>query len=232
MKKLTHHNKIPNDTSYGSQSTIYKVVLRILSGFIKYRLQSGSLFVFTFSTFRLKGKEERTSRNRREIFMKNKIVTMFITTLLILTGCSQVQEQAEDVTKESKELAQETTEMAKEELTEIELETKRLVENMSQQINDAEQKVDQQIVAEGEVALVAVDSLVALNHDSYEDLYGFMDLQDLRGLDELTDSSSFLVVENGTEVEVLERDIAEVKVKIIDTELTGYIHPSLLSKSS
>jgi uncharacterized protein YoxC len=164
--------------------------------------------------------------------MKRKIAAMFITMLLLLVGCSDVQEEANDVTKETKELTQETTELVEQELTEMELETKRLVDNMNEKIQDVGQKVDEQVVAEGEVAQVTTDSLLALNEDSYHDLYGFMELQDLRGLDVITNSSAYLVVEHGTEVEVLERNLAEVKVKIVETELTGYIHPSLLSQSS
>jgi hypothetical protein len=157
---------------------------------------------------------------------------MFITMLILLAGCSGVQDEAKDVKKESVELAQETTETAEQQLTDMKLESKQLVENMNEKIQEAEQMVDQQIITEGEVAHVTVDSLIALNQESYHDLYGLIQKPNLRDYDKLTDFSAFLMVENGTEVKVLERNIAEVKVKVIETDLTGYIHPSLLSQSS
>lgn len=161
------------------------------------------------------------NRLLKEEFKVKKILTTILSVGL-LTGCSSALEQQADETEIEVE---ETAAL-------IEAEVKVIAESMRLELDSAVESADEVVVTSGEEAIIVRDVLLPLEEEGYDNLYGYIELSDYTKIEEMRQAGNLLLIEEDTEVEVLEINLYQAKVKIDATGIEGYIPAKYLEQVS
>lgn len=153
--------------------------------------------------------------NKEELVMSKGLLVLV--SALFLTACSGTVDEAIDQAND---------------LTEKDIDA--VVTNVEERIDEVEQGIDQLLIDEGERAVINSSAFVAYERDAFEEIYDIhgLDNHDAEYYQELIDDNKIKMLEEGTEVQVLEVDFTEAKVKVNDTGNTAFIHSSLLTQTS
>lgn len=159
--------------------------------------------------------------------MKIKHIALFIGLIaLILGGCSneeakQLEAETEEATEESKDAAKGAADKVKEELP-------ILIQNMKDTYEEGEKAIKDNTLQKGDFAIVEKDSYLALTPETYEELYQLIEINDEEGVKKIVNEEKVLKTSQGSEAEILERDIRRTKVRMKDSGQEGYLPTTLL----
>ncbi|WP_121613061.1 hypothetical protein [Mesobacillus foraminis] len=162
--------------------------------------------------------------------------------LLLLTGCSDgeatkdaektvkiAEEKTGEAANKAGELAGKAEDKANEAAQMIKEKTPVLVENMKNTYQDGEQKLKENTLQKGDKATITKDAYLAYTPEAYEELYQLIEINDLKGIQNIEQNDQVTEISKSNEVEVLEREIRRTKVKVIDTGKEGYLPTNMLS---
>lgn len=154
--------------------------------------------------------------------------------LLLFSGCSsedvsqetekaakQVEQKAEEAAGQVKEGAEQISDTVKEE-------TPGIVQNMKDTYQEAEQKAKDNTLQPGDKAKTDKDAYLALTPEAYDELYQLIEVNDLKGVETIEKDNQVAAIKKDSEVEILERDVIQTKVKVQDSGKEGYLPTSLL----
>lgn len=99
---------------------------------------------------------------------------------------------------------------------------------MKDTYNENEQAVKDNTLQAGNTATVQKDSLLALSQDSYDELFELIELNDADGVDNIMKDQDVKEIKQGSEAEIIERDLRRTKVKMVDSGLEGYLSTNML----
>jgi hypothetical protein len=151
--------------------------------------------------------------------MRN-ILFLVIGAIVILTGCQELGNQAEELGSEVEESGEV-----------LGVETEKVVDNMNQELNQAVEDVDQAVVSEGENAVIKGDVLFPVNEQAYDQLFAYLNQPEYTKIEEMRQAEDVLYVEDNTKVEVLDANILKSKVSIKSTGQEGYIPTEFLEQT-
>ncbi|WP_456275236.1 hypothetical protein [Bacillus sp. AK128] len=142
-----------------------------------------------------------------------KYTLLTVLAIVLLSGCSYV---TEDEAKEIEEEMEQTSEIIGSELISV-------VDEMNQELNEAANQVQEIYIDEGEQAIIVRDVLLPLNEEGYDNLYGYIEESKYENIEQMRENGEVLYIEEQTEVEVLERDYLQARVRIESTDEEGYL---------
>jgi predicted solute-binding protein len=153
-----------------------------------------------------------------------------ILTIAFGAGCSseEAETEAKKLEEETKNAAKETTEKSKELTEKVKEETPGIIQNMKDTYKESEQELKDNTLQKGDQAIVQKDSYLALTPEAYDELYQLIEVNDVQGVDKIVDEQQVMEIKQGSEAEVIERDIRRTKVIIKESNKEGYLPTSLL----
>ncbi|PLS16469.1 hypothetical protein CVD28_15380 [Bacillus sp. M6-12] len=154
--------------------------------------------------------------------------------LLLLAGCSseeasQETNKATDQVEKKAEQAAGTVKEKSGELSEkVKSETPIIIQNMKDTYKETEQKLKKDTLQKGDEAITKKDGLLALTPEAYDELYQLIEVNDLKGVEDIEKENQVTEITKDTKVEIVERDVIRTKVKIQESDKEGYLPTSLL----
>ena len=151
-------------------------------------------------------------------------------TILIGSGCSseEAEKGAKQIEEETKNAAAATGEKSKEVADKVKQETPGIIENMKETYKESEKKVKDNTLQKGDSAIVQKEAYLALTPEAYDELYQLIELNDIEGVDKIVNDEQVKLINQDSEVHILEREIRRTKVKMKDSGDEGYLPTSLL----
>ncbi|WP_409300896.1 hypothetical protein [Peribacillus sp. SCS-155] len=153
--------------------------------------------------------------------------------ILLAAGCSkeEAEQKSEDATKQieqaSKEAAGNIKETAGKVSDQVKKETPGLAQNMKDTYKEGERKIKDNILLKGDKAQIKKDAYLALTPEAYDELYQLIELNDLKGVENIEKDKQIIKVKKDVKVEILERDVLRTKIKTSDNK-EGYLPASIL----
>lgn len=154
----------------------------------------------------------------------------FSIVLLFGAGCSsdEAEQGVKKLEEETENAAKETTEKSKELTEKVKQETPGIIQNMMDTYKESEQELKDNTLQKGEQATVQNDAYLALTPEAYDELYQLIEINDIEGVDKIVSDNQVIEIKQGSEVEIVEREIRRMKVKLKDSREEGYLPSSLL----
>ena len=150
--------------------------------------------------------------------------------MLLFAGCSseEAEQGAKELEEETKNATEATEKKTKEVAEKVEQETPGIIQNMKDTYKESEQEVKDNTLQKGDTAKVEREAYLALTPEAYDELYQLIEMNDIEGVDKIVKDNQVTVVKQGSEVEILERDIRRTKVKVKDSNEEGYLPTSIM----
>lgn len=165
--------------------------------------------------------------------MKYSLNKLFIPTalaIMLISGCSsdEAEQGVKELEEETKKAAEATEEKSKEVVDKVKEEAPGIIQNMKETYKESEQEVKENTIQAGDKATVQKDAYLALTPEAYDELYQLIEINDLEGVDKIVQDNKVKEIKQGSEAEVLERDIRRTKVKMQDSGEEGYLPTTML----
>jgi hypothetical protein len=164
-----------------------------------------------------------------------RLYSVPIIAILFLIGCSNGQEAEQEVNQAASELeqsAKEAAESAKEKTEEAAADVKEnapeTIDKIKGALAEGKETVKQEMVEKGDTVKAEEDFYLASTPEAYDSLYDFIQINDYDGIKQLEEDKDALLVEKGTELEVLDRDPVRVKVAVKAGNEEGFAPVNLL----
>jgi uncharacterized lipoprotein len=150
--------------------------------------------------------------------------------VLLISGCNsdEAKQGAKQLEEETKNAAETTEKKSKEVVDKVKKETPGIIQNMKDTYRESEQKVKENTLQNGDSATIRNDAYLALSPEAYDELYKLIELNDIEGVDKIVKDQEVKEIKQGSETEILERDIRRTKVKMKDSDEEGYLPTNLL----
>ncbi|WLR57004.1 hypothetical protein LC048_09105 [Mesobacillus subterraneus] len=160
----------------------------------------------------------------------NKFIIPAGLAVLLMTGCNsdEAEQGAKKLEEETKNAAEATEEKSKEVVDKVKEEAPGIIQNMKDTYKESEQEVKDNTLQAGDQATVQKDALLALTTEGYDELYQLIEINDVEGVDKSIQDNKVKEIKQGSEAEVLERDIRRTKVKMKDSGEEGYLPTTML----
>lgn len=155
--------------------------------------------------------------------MKQLLITIF--SVGILVGCNQVEEATNEIENEAEEVEHEVEQS----LDNSEEQITNLVNDLNNELEEEINDVDPSIVTEGDTAVINTPLLFPFNEEDYDELYGLIEQSNYERINEMTENGDVIIVEENTEVEVVDMGIRQAKVEILSSGKQGYIPAKYLA---
>lgn len=154
----------------------------------------------------------------------------FSLALLFGTGCSseEAEQGVKKLEEETGNAAKETTEKSKELTEKVKQETPGIIQNMKDTYKESEQELKDNTLQKGEKATVNKDAYLAVTPEAYDELYQLIEVNDIEGVEKIVSDNQVIEIKQGSEVEIVEREIRRIKVKMKDSSEEGYLPSTLL----
>ncbi|TYS43171.1 YtxH domain-containing protein [Bacillus infantis] len=167
--------------------------------------------------------------------MKKLYSVPIIAILIFLIGCSNGQEAEQELNQAADELeqsAEEAAQTAKEKTEEAAEDVKEnapdTIAKIKGALEEGKETVKQEMVEKGDTVKAEEDFYLAATPEAYDSLYDFIQINDYDGIKQLEEEKDALLVEKGTELEVLDRDPVRVKVAVKAGDEEGFAPVNLL----
>lgn len=154
--------------------------------------------------------------------MKN-YVYIFSIIILLLTGCTGLSNFT-DQTKNEKKSPE----------GDIDQVDEKDMENLTSIVKSLEKQIEGNTATsleKGKTAVTVNDAIITLNEKSVEKVKGLIKNLDVEMLANLRKDNKILVIEEGSEVKVIEIKDSVAKVEIVKSGYKGYIQVELLEES-
>lgn len=163
-------------------------------------------------------------------FSLNKFIIPAGLAVLLISGCSsdEAEQGVKEIEEETKNAAQETEEKSKEVVDKVKEEAPGIIENMKDTYKESEQEVKDNTLQAGDKATVQKHAYLALTPEAYDELYQLIEVNDIDGVDKIVKENKVKEIKQGSEIEVLEREIRRTKVKMKDSGEEGYLPTTML----
>jgi hypothetical protein len=163
-------------------------------------------------------------------FTLNKMLLPAGLAVLLITGCNsnEAEQGVKELEEETKNAAQATEEKSKEVVDKVKEEAPGIIQNMKDTYKESEQEVKDNTLQSGDQATVQKDAYLALTPEAYDELYQLIEINDVEGVDKIVQDHKVKEIKQGSEAEVLERDIRRTKVKMKDSGEEGYLPTTML----
>jgi hypothetical protein len=161
--------------------------------------------------------------------IKNLVLPLSLT-LLVASGCSseEAEQGAKQIEQETIAAADATKEKTQEAASKVKQEMPSIIQNMKDTYKDSEKELKENTLQKGDSATVKKEAYLALSPEAYDELYQLIEINDLEGVENIEKDQQVIVINQDSEVEVIERDIRRTKVKMKDSGDEGYLPTSLL----
>ncbi|MBT2692522.1 hypothetical protein [Bacillus sp. ISL-55] len=163
-------------------------------------------------------------------FSLNKFFIPAGLAVLLITGCNsdEAEQGAKELEEETKNAAQATDEKSKEVVDKVKEEAPGIIQNMKDTYKESEQEVKDNTLQAGDQATVQKDAYLALTPEAYDELYQLIEINDVEGVDKIVQDNKVKEIKQGSEAEILEREIRRTKVKMKDSGEEGYLPTTML----
>jgi hypothetical protein len=163
-------------------------------------------------------------------FSLNKLFIPAGLAVLIMTGCNsnEAEQGAKELEEETKNAAQATEEKSKEVVDKVKEEAPGIIQNMKDTYKESEHEVKDNTLQAGDQAIVQKDAYLALTPEAYDELYQLIEINDVEGVDKIVQDNRVKEIKQGSEAEILEREIRRTKVKMKDSGEEGYLPTTML----
>ena len=172
-------------------------------------------------------------------FTLNKMILPAGLAVILITGCNsnEAEQGVKELEEETKNAAQATEEKSEEVVDKVKEEAPGIIQNMKDTYKESEQEVKDNTLQSGDQATVQKDAYLALTPEAYDELYQLIEINDAEGVDKINDvegvdkivqDHKVKEIKQGSEAEVLERDIRRTKVKMKDSGEEGYLPTTML----
>lgn len=163
-------------------------------------------------------------------FSLNKLFIPAGLAVLLITGCNsdEAEQGAKELEEETKNAAQATEKKSKEVVDKVKEETPGVIQNMKDTYKESEQEVKDNTLQAGDQATVQKDAYLALTPEAYDELYQLIEINDVEGVDKIVQDNKVKEIKQGSEAEILEREIRRTKVKMKDSSEEGYLPTTML----
>ncbi|GAM13509.1 hypothetical protein [Mesobacillus selenatarsenatis] len=163
-------------------------------------------------------------------FSLNKLFITAGLAVLLITGCNsdEAEQGAKELEEETKNAAQATEEKSKEVVDKVKEEAPGIIQNMKVTYKESEQEVKDNTLQAGDQATVQKDAYLALTPEAYDELYQLIEINDVEGVDKIVQDNKVKEIKQGSEAEILEREIRRTKVKMKDSGEEGYLPTTML----
>ncbi|WP_079509167.1 hypothetical protein [Mesobacillus jeotgali] len=150
--------------------------------------------------------------------------------VMLISGCNsdEAKHGAKQLEEETKNATEATEEKSKEVVDKVKKETPGIIQNMKDSYKESEQQVKENTLQNGDSATIQKDAYLALSQEAYDELYELIELNDIEGVDKIVKNQDVKEIKQGSEAEILERDIRRTKVKMKDSGEEGYLPTNLL----
>jgi hypothetical protein len=150
--------------------------------------------------------------------------------VMLISGCSndEAEQGAKQLEEETKNAAKATEEKSKEVVDKVKEETPGIIQNMKDTYKEGEQEVKDNTLQSGDTATVQKDAYLALSAEAYDELYKLIELNDVEGVDKIVKDQDVKEIKQGSEAEIVERDLRRTKVKMKDSGEEGFLPTNLL----
>lgn len=154
----------------------------------------------------------------------------FSLALLLGAGCSseEAEQGVKKLEEETENAAKETTEKSKELTEKVKQETPGIIQNMKDTYKESEKELKDNTLQKGEQATVKKDAYLAVTSEAYDELYQLIEVNDIDGIEKIVSDNKVIEIKQGSEVEIVEREIRRIKVKMKDSSEEGYLPSTLL----
>ncbi|ESU33716.1 hypothetical protein G3A_04395 [Bacillus sp. 17376] len=163
-------------------------------------------------------------------FSLNKLFIPAGLAVLLITGCNsdEAEQGVKELEEETKNAAQATEEKSKEVADKVKEEAPGIIQNMKDTYKESEQEVKDNTLQSGDQATVQKDAYLALTPEAYDELYQLIEINDVEGVDKIVQDNKVKEIKQGSEAEILEREIRRTKVKMKDSGEEGYLPTTML----
>lgn len=163
-------------------------------------------------------------------FSLNKLFIPAGLAVFLITGCNSDEAElgAKELEEETKNAAQATEEKSKEVVDKVKEEAPGIIKNMKDTYKESEQEVKDNTLQAGDQATVQKDAYLALTPEAYDELYQLIEINDVEGVDKIVQDNKVKEIKQGSEAEILEREIRRTKVKMNDSGEEGYLPTTML----
>ncbi|MFT9599531.1 hypothetical protein [Mesobacillus sp.] len=163
-------------------------------------------------------------------FSLNKLFIPAGLAVLLITGCNsdEAEQGAKELEEETKNAAQATEKKSKEVVDKVKEEAPGIIQNMKDTYKESEQEVKDNTLQAGDQATVQKDAYLALTPEAYDELYQLIEINDVEGVDKIVQDNKVKEIKQGSEAEILEREIRRTKVKMKDSSEEGYLPTTML----
>lgn len=150
--------------------------------------------------------------------------------VVLISGCNnnEAEQGVKELEEETKNAAQATEEKSKEVVDKVKEDAPGIIQNMKDTYKESEQEVKDNTLQAGDKATVLKDAYLALTPEAYDELYQLIEINDTEGVDNIVQENKVKEIKQGSEVEVLEREIRRTKVKMTDSGDEGYLPTTML----
>lgn len=163
-------------------------------------------------------------------FSLNKFFIPAGLAVVLISGCnsSEAEQGVKELEEETKNAAQATEEKSKEVADKVKEESPGIIQNMKDTYQESEQEVKDNTLQAGDQATVQKDAYLALTPEAYDELYQLIEINDAEGVDKILQEDKVKEIKQGSEAEILEREIRRTKVKMKDSGEEGYLPTTML----
>ncbi len=150
--------------------------------------------------------------------------------VMLISGCSndEAKQGAKQLEEETKNAKEATEEKSKEVVEKVKEATPGIIQNMKDTYKESEQEVKDNTLQPGDTATVQKDAYLALSEEAYDELYKLIEMNDAEGVDKIVKEKDVKEIQQGSEAEIMEREIRRIKVKMKDSGEEGYLPTNLL----
>ncbi|MEW8970552.1 MAG: hypothetical protein AB2411_07995 [Mesobacillus sp.] len=163
-------------------------------------------------------------------FQLNKWIIPASLAIVLITGCNsnEAEQGVKEIEEETKNAAEKTEEKSKDAVEKVKEEAPGVIQNMKETYKESEQEVKDNTLQDGDMATVKKDAYLALTPEAYDELYQLIEINDIEGVDKIVQDHKVEEIKQGSEAEILERDIRRTKVKMKDSGKEGYLPTTML----
>ena len=160
----------------------------------------------------------------------NKFIIPASLAVMLISGCNnnEAEQGVKEIEEETKNAAEKTEEKSKEVVDKVKEEAPGIIQNMKDTYKESEQEVKDNTLQAGDMATVKKDAFLALTPEAYDELYQLIEINDIEGVDKIVKDHKVEEIKQGSEAEILEREIRRTKVKMKDSGEEGYLPTTML----